>query len=463
MANTMDLSTFLKELQESGTDGTSRYNLRNENEQVKERVGSIPKLKKEKKKKSKLLIPVELAIPFNPTTGKADDTYNPDKKFRPQLAPTTVGLMLKSYADSNEDVKQTFMDKAGVDNWDTSDHEHLTADDKAIFKKYRVPSIYTFPVVHVDIPAMTGDYGRDYLVKIDRDPITGNVVGDKKLITQAYEFFRDIAYEEYRDFNDKCMKGVLTLTDKQKKEETSKIFGRTPVSDDRPANYVLALEIPLNNKEEIESTDLRLYESMELDSLKKMLVQFRLTNKMRESIDKYLRGDWERFDNYFDFFEIDMSCPAEGETPMEIGQGTSYEKPSVSLATYPCKDTFTALWSQYIEEMQDLERIMIASTRIPKYDEHVDAQLCASLYTVVNVDNQYITKDVIKRHKEFITIALGDTGSELLLDLEMDSESREQGQLSSGNSAKEVKELSVDDIMNEDSDEIDLDSLDEIQ
>ena len=94
------------------------------------------------------------------------------------------------------------MDKAGVDNWDTSDHEHLTADDKAIFRKYRVPSIYTFPVVHVDIPAMTGDYGRDYLVKIDRDPITGNVVGDKKLITQAYEFFRDIAYEEYRDFND---------------------------------------------------------------------------------------------------------------------------------------------------------------------------------------------------------------------------------------------------------------------
>ena len=52
MANTMDLSTFLKELQESGTDGTSRYNLRNENEQTKERVGSIPKLKKEKKKKS---------------------------------------------------------------------------------------------------------------------------------------------------------------------------------------------------------------------------------------------------------------------------------------------------------------------------------------------------------------------------------------------------------------------------
>ena len=62
MANTMDLSTFLKELQESGTDGTSRYNLRNENEQTKERVGSIPKLKKEKKKKSKLLIPVELVL-----------------------------------------------------------------------------------------------------------------------------------------------------------------------------------------------------------------------------------------------------------------------------------------------------------------------------------------------------------------------------------------------------------------
>lgn len=87
MSNIVSLESFLEDLKEIGEDGTSKYQLRNENVQTKNRVARIPKLKKELKKKSKLIIPAELALPFNPLTGKEDEKYNPDKKFRPNMVP----------------------------------------------------------------------------------------------------------------------------------------------------------------------------------------------------------------------------------------------------------------------------------------------------------------------------------------------------------------------------------------
>ena len=82
MANTMDLSTFLKGLQESGTDGTSRYNLRNENEQTKERVGSIPKLKKEKKKLNEQKAEI-----------KDYESYAKTKEYTEEVARNKLGLV----------------------------------------------------------------------------------------------------------------------------------------------------------------------------------------------------------------------------------------------------------------------------------------------------------------------------------------------------------------------------------
>ena len=175
MSNIVSLESFLEDLKEIGEDGTSKYQLRNENVQTKNRVARIPKLKKELKKKSKLIIPAELALPFNPLTGKEDEKYNPDKKFRPNMVPSDAALMLKRYANDHDELKKKLMQRAGFDEWDTSNVEVLTDDDKKIFNRYRVPSIYTFQVVHVDIPVMTKDYGRDYVINVDRDPLTGSL------------------------------------------------------------------------------------------------------------------------------------------------------------------------------------------------------------------------------------------------------------------------------------------------
>lgn len=448
----LSLSEFMNELKENGTDGTSKYNLRNENEQVKSRVATIPKLKKELKKKSKLLIIMELAIPFNPLTGKADDVYNPDKKFRPQKSATTVALMLKEEANENEALKETLMHRAGVETWDTSDASVLNDVDKKIFKKYRVPSVYTFPVVNVDIPVMTKQYSRDYIINVQRDPVTAQIIGEKPLAIQANEFFRDIAYEEYNDFQQKCTSGEINMTDKQKQERTLQIFGKVPVSDDHPVNYLIAMELPLDNKYDLKDD----YAGIKEDDVKKLLVQTRRSKGLGDAISKYLSEEWGKYDVHFDFVEIDMCCPAEGDTPAEIGQGTTYEKPEAipESNSKPIEDALRA----YFDSQDDLEATMINSVRISKYDENVERQLCSALASVVDSDNPFLTKDVIRQHREFITVALGDVGSELLLSVEMDDEDRADGSLNQEEAAKLSKEVSLESIMQED-DVLDLEVI----
>lgn len=452
-----NLAEFLKGLSESGKSGSSTYNLRNENEQVKSKVPTIPRLKKEKKKKSKLLVAMELAVPFNPLTGEADAEYNPDKKFRPQLSATTVGLMLKKQANDNQAVKDAFMRRANVTDWDTSDVEHLNTVDKKVFDVYRVPTIYTFPVVNINIPIMTGSFGRDYVIKVERDKITNQVIGEKQLALQANEFFRDMCYEEYKKFQDDIINKRVELTEAQQKDRIRDIFSKVPVSDDHPSNYFLAVELPLDNQYMLTGN----YKDAADIDIKSMLVQGKRAAALTNALSKYLTIDntkeWAKYDVHFDFVEIDMACPANTEDPMEIGKDTTWEKPQNTLEECGCNDAIETAFRSFFDGDDDLEQIMINSVRLAKYDETIENQLCSALSSVVDKDSEYLTKAVIARHTDFITIALGDMGSELLLELEMNDENRADGNLDSDDAAKVAKQVSLDQALNLDESMIDLD------
>src|SRR5690606_32484897 len=108
----------------------SALKLRSESAQQKIKLKRIEKLKREEKKRSKLLFALEIAVPFNPFTGEEDDQYNVDNKYRPLMSATTSAILLKKLAAGNEKVKQSFMDRAGVETWDLSAPEVLTEEDK---------------------------------------------------------------------------------------------------------------------------------------------------------------------------------------------------------------------------------------------------------------------------------------------------------------------------------------------
>jgi hypothetical protein len=169
--------------------GESSLKLRNESAQTKIRVKRIDKLQKELKKRSKLFIPVEIAVPFDPMDG-SEEVYHSENKFRPALSATSSALLLKALANENDDVKKLFMKKANVPEWDTTavmggvaadgeTSEVITEVDKQIFRLYRLPRIFTLPVVTIKDSRITGrDYGRDYIIEVERNKDTGRVEGE---------------------------------------------------------------------------------------------------------------------------------------------------------------------------------------------------------------------------------------------------------------------------------------------
>ncbi|KSV57900.1 hypothetical protein [Acetivibrio ethanolgignens] len=182
-------------LEQAGSNGGSSLNMRSEALQSKKKKRYIPRIKRELRKVSRLLLPIDLAIPFNPVTGQSEpDGFNAGNCYRPPISATSSALVLKEMAQTNEALRATLMKRAGVTEWDTSDAKTLTKQDWVIFKKYRVPRIFTIPAIHVNIPALSNSqFGVDYLSNVERDS-DGGVVGDYPMILKINKLFRDIAF-----------------------------------------------------------------------------------------------------------------------------------------------------------------------------------------------------------------------------------------------------------------------------
>lgn len=415
----MNREEMIAKMQEIGCDGRSKMKMRSESLQAGRKSKRYKSLKKALKKNSKLLVFTEIAIPFNPETGEADDKFNPDSKYRPPFSATTVALSLKELANQNEITKNAFMRRAGVSEWDTSDCSKLTEEDWTIFAKYRVPRIFTIPVVHINVPVMTkSQYGKDYAIHVDRDPDTGEVVGEVPAVLQAYELFQGKLYEEVREYTDKLDKGLIKDTEQVRKDTISQIYQKNPYSEDHPSNSVLAIELPLTTRYEV-SADVSLG-TMAKEDVADCVVISKYNKKMRECIGRYQDGGYSKFDKYFDFFEMEMACPVDGDEntdrgKQQLGLDTKFEKPTNALYESEACETFLESVREFLDEETDCEETVRRSVFVAQYTEDVDAQVITSLPTVLDLKrDKYVTTNLLKRHAQLISCAFGDKGDELL-------------------------------------------------
>lgn len=454
MAMTMEELTNL--MNAVGSDGSSQLNLRSEDLQTKRVVKRLPMLKNALKKKSKLLLETEIALPFDPKTGEANPKgFNASNKYRPPFSATTVALALKRMANTTEALKNTLMRRAGVTNWDTSDYETFTKDDWAIFDKYRVPRIFSLSVTSIKIPAMQGNdsnnvFAKDYAVSVKRD-VEGNVVGETPVFLAANKFFRDRAYEKVKDYEESIKNSNPPVTEDESKKAKSDIYKENPVQDDHPANFVRLFELPLGN-------DFKLSEDILSGANEDVFADYEVISRykaaIRNSISKYVDKSWSICDHNFDFWELDMTCPTSGDdTTMrgkaEIGQKTAFERPVPIDSGNYAKDsvaTFTAAFRKYVDSDPKLENKIRTSMRVPVFDEEVERRLIATLPTVIDIDNdRFITQEVLKNNAEFIRLVFGDDGDELLEEIEAGVSEREAGVLDSDSAATEKKTYDLTD------------------
>ena len=450
----MNLKQFREKMKSGEISAGSKLAMRNEAIQTNKRT-TYERLKKEKGKVCKLVIPKELALDFDPEVGESTEEFNAAHKFRPLLVPSTMALILKEIADNNEKTKERFMAKAGVEAWDTSDCTTLTAEDKKVFTPYLYPVIYTLPVVNVKLKAMTTTaWGRDYLMRIKRDPITNKVEGETPLPLQANYFFRALAAEECDELESKVRKGEIDLSDKQLSEKKSDIRGaRILVSSDKPSNWVRLLEIPLN--EDMSLKDAFNAGKMTAESVNDYIRITRCSSELMSSLQKF-KSTWKAKDTNFDFYEVDMVCPVDKDDPMLIGKDTRYEKTDCSLISIEGYDTFLAAYKKRFDNDEDAEKLMWASTGITEYNEDIEKRLMESLEMEIDLESPYLTEKVIKNNANFLQMVFPDESDEMIMSAEGGFSGRKAGNFDPG---KEQAEYDLEKMSA--MDDLDLEELSE--
>lgn len=458
---------FEKMMMDSGF-GESKLQLRSEAKQDVHRVARIPRLKKALKKKSRLLIITELALPFDPNTGEVSDKYNADTKYRTTASATTTALGLKVWSNTNQALKDTLMQRAGITEWDTSDPTTFTDADWKVFSKYRVPRIFSLSVIHVNIPAMiSSEYGKDFELEVEYDPLTGEIIGEMPGALKVNKLFNDRVYEELQDYKNKIDSGECKDTEKVQQEVRTKIRNHCLVSGVHPSNYVTAIELPMTAKYDL-SGEIN-YKDFTVDTAKEHLVMFNRSKKIKEAIGRFTSGEFEKFDKEFDYYVIDMSCPTEGDETTDygkaqIGQSTTFDKPAASM-----KESLPDEWesvhdkiTEYIDSDTEIEKRVRSSTYTPKYTEEVEKQIYMALPTVIDLDkDKFFTQKVLDDNREVISIAFAGVGDRLLDDIDNGISDKAEGELDTTESAEQGRQYSLESADFQDEGNFDM-QLDEV-
>lgn len=445
----IDLSEFKRKIASGEVKAGSELSMRSESKQNKFKMETHQKLERKKGKMSKLLIPTEIALPFNPATGVEDETYNETNKFRPVASTRTVAKLIKSYAEEVPATKQRLMEMAGVQEWDTANCEELNDTDLKIFKPYIVPSIFTINTFSTSVPGMTDWDSISYILDVERDEF-GKIVGQVPLPVQANRFFAAIAQEEIDVYRKDVKEERITATADEVKDKEKKIREDViKVSSDFPTNFVRLVELEIDDEYNLK-TDLGRVTAVNFDNY---VYQSKLNKELREAI-KNFNSSWKAKNVYWDFLEVDMKCPERVELngmpeAAVITKDTKYEKVEDTkfIKNDANFDSFLKAYEEYIDSHPNVERTVWATTKIHKYDTAIEERLIEALEEYIDLDNPFITDKVVKNNKDFIMTVFGEKGDMLVMESDAGVSGRKEGSYDEEEANAGAKEYAMADLL----------------
>jgi len=388
---------------QSGNNGKSALNMRNENAQRRNFVNRFERLKKEEKKKSKVLVEMEYAVPFNPTTGKPDDQYNADNKFRPTFSAESTAKVLKGFANDNEEAKRAFMNNVGIKEWDTSDTENINETDFAVFRPYWVPRIFSLPTVNCSIAAFTNSnnrYGTQYEVHVEYDDM-GNAVGELPAILRGYNLFNDIFHERVKRLKEENP----NIAEKAFTEAKQSFKQAIPMSGLKASNWVLLFEVPLTNTFSI-SADAKMDTK---DGVSSMLKITNLTKALSEALQLYLDGSYNHLICSPNFVELDLTCSTKDPGNNVIN--TSFTIPANRIKDTQCYAKLSGYIRDVIDEGENVEQQVRASSFVRSYGEAEDCAFIEAFHTVFDINEPLLTDKIVLKNAQFISEAFGESGN----------------------------------------------------
>lgn len=385
---------------------------RNENKQNKSRASRFDHIEKKSKKRSRLLALTELVFPFDPRTGEETETANSENFYRPSSSTETAILAIKTLASEDEKLKDFYALKAGVDDWDVSNLEEVNSTDMKIFSKFRKPIVFTQTVVDVEIPAMTGkDTVVQYLVDIDRDAETQEVVGETHPLLKVNKLFNDRAWTARKEFEDNYRSGKEPkLNEKDLKEKRRSFYKDMAVSGEHPVNYALCIELPLDEQLNLNAQ----LKGLEDKDIKELFKLHKYSHNFRKAIDLFTSGTNIKNDLCNNFYEVDMICSDDTDKGA-LGLNTTFGKVD-SSDSISKNDDYNAFNDSLMNVMdsetfaEEMDAQFKRSSFARKFGTEEEAMLFDALKSVFKLEDNRVTDKVIIQNQEVITRAFGESG-----------------------------------------------------
>lgn len=471
----------------------SSYDLLNEKRQSVAKGMGLKRFSYSFKKSSRVLFSVQMAIPFNPATGEADDDFNPNQKWRPALSASTAASIVKQYCSDNPKAREVFEKRAGVATWDVSQPEVLTSADLDVLRDYRTPLILTTECTSIKDPAVTGqDFAIQYSVDVKRDVNTGLFTGKVPEVAKIGALMSSVAFKEVEELREAIkakdptkyrggnpgisVASIPAVTDKDAthKKWVSEIFQTVKISSVRPTNFLLGFELALDPSDarmiSQDKQPMPDFTMLGLDDIKSKMVYFNYSDKYKQFIENVLSTP--SLDNHFDFVECDfidqtLVDPGADQTAKMLAAKNLVPSKAVhsfidvdrSELRFPWIGEFIDAVAAYRDSETDFESKMLQflATKVRAIDDSITAAVCDRIKEHTPINHMYYTDDILRTHKDALITIYGDEYTMLLMEKGLlDSAPAEEKALEEANKQEQVSVNSLLDEFSSDSAEADI-------
>ena len=425
----MDLQEIFQKMNSGEVAAHSELGTRDESKQNRNFGSRISKMKTVTGINARALVMKDVVIPFNPFTGKTDDTYNKHTPFRPILLVSQVLSGLKSAMQNNPDMKAFWEKELKV----TFADGEPTMEEYYAFKAagYIKPRIMSYPTVAMNFSGMRGF--PDFKVKYTVDPTELNEQGTYDYQTapiwhKAAAFFNSMLKAEADDVvqaaeSNGANKDAIKM-------QRSAVFQKSPVGFVSPSNLIPFLFYPLGVVPKAIDAD-------KFPELESNLRYYSYTDKWTTALKEAMSNP--DYDEDMDFFDFTIKTPssqdqtANGKVYTDEDANALYQAMTITntdgrLALHggttrdgnttvkneECFASIIAAAKAYFlnsqeqsatEDGETFEKIMAASSRFRPITQAMGNFLpaCNDVFTSTFANSRYFTDEVKRGHSEFFT------------------------------------------------------------
>lgn len=402
----MDISSILRSIKAQTEEGFKT--MYNQQEMIDSVVDDLNRHEMKKNGIMLWIVPMQMQFPFNPID-PTDTTFNSSKKFIVEGAPTEFLRVLKEEMNTNEELKAMYAKLGGftVDEYDTSEVDVETEQDRKIFAQYRFPVVPSRDTQKIKT-SDAGKYGQEKVTPLIKDE-EGNIVDECQdmIINRFLLLEQAIRREKFAEW--KLDNPDTTTLSSDAKDKRTSIKQSMQITYPRKSGVLLVYEFPCDSKEEkleeVKSNDLGeylTYLNCGLETLKKL--QRRVGKRRDTNLDYMLikvvygdgKGDKTEELNLYSSREYEPVLPDDEELDISkhINDFDTVIKEAVNKGLQGGYET-------------------VADRGVFKFHRFSDSEVLGYFFTRMEEIKPYVCKEIFAEHGALIQMTNIETYKEL--------------------------------------------------